>query len=384
MIYVDNAATSFPKPECVYRAIEECMRYYCANPGRGGHYYARLSSKIVMKARDALSRLFNIDDPMRICITKNATEGLNISIKGLLKPGDHVIISSMEHNAVTRPVKTLEKEIGIKVTIIKGNDRGEIDPEDFRKSIAVNTKLIICTSASNVNGLIMPIEQIGEIARECEIPFLVDASQGAGYIDIDVEKMHIDMMALPGHKGLYGPQGTGALYIKKGLNINTLMQGGTGSNSEEVYQPGIMPDMFESGTLNTPGIAGLAAGIRFIESYGLANIRTKKYSLVKRLTDALSDIEGVKLYNPYEMDANCGIVAFNIEGIDSAELSSILDRDFSIAARGGLHCAPFAHKTLGTLNSGILRISPGCFNTTQDMDEIADAVKTVCRKLHFM
>jgi len=236
----------------------------------------------------------------------------------------------------------------------------------------------------NVNGLIMPIEQIGEIARECEIPFLVDASQGAGYIDIDVEKMHIDMMALPGHKGLYGPQGTGALYIKKGLNINTLMQGGTGSNSEEVYQPGIMPDMFESGTLNTPGIAGLAAGIRFIESYGLANIRTKKYSLVKRLTDALSDIEGVKLYNPYEMDANCGIVAFNIEGIDSAELSSILDRDFSIAARGGLHCAPFAHKTLGTLNSGILRISPGCFNTTQDMDEIADAVKTVCRKLHFM
>lgn len=381
MIYLDNAATSFPKPEIVYEAINRCMREYCANPGRGGHSLSMTSAKAVLKARETVGRFFNIGNPGRLCFTKNATEALNLAVKGLLKPGDHVITTSMEHNSVIRPLKTLEKGSAVELTIIRGNESGEIDVEEFGKSIKRNTRLIVSTLSSNVNGIVMPVGEIGKIAAENGIAYLVDASQGAGTIETDIKAMHIGLLAFPGHKGLMGPQGTGGLYVGEGLKLDSVMQGGTGSQSENLYQPEELPDLLESGTLNTPGIVGLGCGIGFINSVGIENVRAHKHMLVSRLMEGMDEIKGVKLYSKRDRENNSGIVAFNFNGIDSNEVSYVLDRIYGIASRAGLHCAPLAHSTLGTLKAGVVRLSVSYFNTLEEIDLTLDALREIASSI---
>jgi len=377
MVYLDNAATSFPKPLRVYDEIDRCMRTYCANPGRGGHAMSIASGKAVSEAREKISAFFNIDNPLRLGFTKNATEAINIAIKGVLRPGDHVITTCMEHNAVIRPLKTLERDGIISLSIVEGDDFGQIDIGDLLNYINAHTRLIVCTLSSNVNGIVYPIKEIGRIARTRGILFLVDASQGAGAEEIDVDEMNIDMLAFPGHKGLLGPQGTGGIYIREGIDIVPIMQGGTGSVSDYLYQPEIMPDMIESGTLNTPGIVGLACGVDFIKETGLGNIKIFKYSLIKRLMEGMEEIDGIVQYSMKDIDNNTGIAAMNFKDVDSSEVSYILDKEFGIATRAGLHCAPLAHKTLGTAGQGVVRFSVGCFNTIEDIDYTLEALRKI-------
>lgn len=382
MIYLDNAATSYPKPENVYLEIDRCMREYCANPGRGGHSMSIEAGKAVMDARYDICSFFNLKSPMQLCFTKNATEALNLGVKGWLKPGDHVVTTSMEHNSVLRPLRTLERDIGIGISIAEGNDLGEIEPDDIKKLISSKTKLIICTLSSNVNGVIMPFGEIGKLAEEKGVPFLLDASQGAGYIRVDAQEHRTDLLAFPGHKGLLGPQGTGCLYVREGLELKQLMEGGTGSNSEYPYQPEIMPDLMESGTLNTAGIVGMAAGVRYIRDKGLEALGAYRYSLVERLLGGLEEIEGVKLYSVADRKRNSGIAALNLDGMDSTELSYILDKEYGIATRAGLHCAPLAHRRLGTEKTGVVRMSVGCFNTAEEIDRTVKAVAEISGKFY--
>lgn len=379
MIYLDNAATSFPKPEGVYTAVEQCMQTYCANPGRGSHAMSVKSAFVVNDTRERLARLLNVKDYLNICFTKNATEALNIAINGCLTAGSHVITTCMEHNSVLRPLHTLEKYQGIKLTIVDGNKYGQIDPQQIQKVITKKTRLIVCTLSSNVNGVILPVAQIGKIARENGILFLLDASQGLGSLPVDQESMHADMIAFPGHKGLMGPQGTGGLYIAPTLSIRPLMAGGTGSRSELLYQPELVPDKYESGTLNTPGLAGLGAGLEFIEKTGLEIIRSRKDALTQRLYDGIAQNRHITMYSPASVKENSGVVAFNIKGTDSTEIAQLLDKKYDIASRPGLHCAPLAHKHFGTQVSGILRLSVGYFNTASDIDAAVRAVNQIAK-----
>lgn len=380
MIYLDNAATSFPKPESVYLEMDRCMRDYCANPGRGGHSMAIEAGRAVAEARDVICSFFNIRNPMQLCFMKNATEALNSAIKGWLKPGDHVVTTCMEHNSVMRPLRTLERDIGIELSIAAGNELGEIEPDVVKKHIKMNTRLIVSTLSSNVNGVIMSFGILGRMAREAGVPFLLDASQGAGYIKVDVEEQCIDMLAFPGHKGLLGPQGTGGLFVREGITLKPLMEGGTGSNSEYPYQPEVMPDLLESGTLNTAGIVGLCAGIEYIMARGLEIAGRHRDILTKRLVEGLKRVDGVNLYSAAEKSRNSGIAAINLEGMDSTEFSYILDKEYGIAVRAGLHCAPSAHRTLGTEKTGIVRLSIGCFNTIEEIDQTLEAVRNISKK----
>ncbi len=379
MIYLDNAATSFPKPESVYTGMDKCLRTYCANPGRGSHSMSIRSALAVNGVRERIAGLLNAGDYLNICFTKNATEALNIAITGCLKPGDHVITTCMEHNSVLRPLKTLEKDRGIRLTIVGADSLGRVDPFRIRKSINKKTRLIVCTLSSNVNGIIMPVQEIGKIAADNGVYFLLDASQGMGAIDIDLNEIHADMVAFPGHKGLMGPQGTGGLYVAPGIGLNPIMSGGTGSRSDYLLQPDQRPDKFESGTVNTPGIVGLGAGIEFIEKTGIEVVRRKKDELTKRLYDGLSQLRELKLYSPENMKENSGIVAFNVPDVDSSEISSYLDREYSIECRAGQHCAPMAHRHFGTQNSGIVRLSVGYFNTINEIDNTLLAIHKIVR-----
>ncbi|HEY9061158.1 MAG TPA: aminotransferase class V-fold PLP-dependent enzyme [Pseudobacteroides sp.] len=381
MIYLDNAATSFKKPEAVYEEVMKCMREYGANPGRGGHSLSIRASMEIMKVREKLGWFFNIKDPMRICFTKNATEALNIGISGYLKEGDHVITTSMEHNSVIRPLNTLKRDRKVEFDVIDCNQFGEIDLDDIKKAIKPNTKLLVSTLSSNVNGIIMPVKEMGSLASESGIYFLLDASQGAGSIRIDVEEMHIDMMAFPGHKGLLGPQGTGGIYIRDGLKLSPIIFGGTGSHSEIVFQPEMLPDNMESGTLNTPGIIGLGAGIGYIEEAGIDNIKARKHELVKTLHEGAEEIGCVKIYSKNDPKSNSGIVAMNFNGIDSTEVSYVLDKVYNIATRAGLHCSLMAHQTLGTVKSGIVRFSPGPFNTLDEIDITLNALREISNSI---
>lgn len=377
MIYLDNAATSFPKPENVYISMEKCIKTYCANPGRGSHTMSVQSSLAVNNTREKLASLLKINDSLNICFTKNATEALNIAILGCLREGDHVITTCMEHNSVLRPLKTLEKYNGVKLTIVDGDGVGRIDPFIIKRHINKKTRLIACTLSSNVNGIIMPVREISKIAENKGLLFLLDASQGLGSIDIDLARLYTSMLAFPGHKGLLGPQGTGGLYISPGLGLNPLMSGGTGSRSEYLLQPDIMPDRFESGTLNTPGIVGLGAGVEFILKTGLSEIKKKKDTLIKRLNDGLSQNRSIKLYNPQDVNENSGIVAFNVKGADSSEISALLDKKYSIECRSGMHCAPLAHKHFNTNKTGMIRLSVGYFNTMSEIDNTILAINRI-------
>lgn len=378
MIYFDNAATSFPKPNVVYDSILKVMKEYGANPGRSGHKLALKLGREIFETRELIAQLFNIDNPMNVIFTFNCTESLNIGIKGILKRGDHVITTSMEHNSVLRPLMNLKKE-GIEITIVKGDSIGKIDPKDIENSIKENTKLIVITHVSNLTGTIMPIEEIGKIAKRNGIYFLVDAAQSAGVYDIDVEKMNIDILAFPGHKGLLGPQGTGGLYIRDGLDVKELKQGGTGSISHLLEQPEIRPDRYESGTPNGPGIVGLGVGIRYILQKGIENIRKHEEELTSHFIEEALKIDGVKIYGPLNIKEQGAVVAINIGVEDSSEVSYILDENYNICVRPGLHCAPLAHKTIGTFKQGVVRFSFGPYNTHDEIEQGIKAIREISK-----
>jgi cysteine desulfurase/selenocysteine lyase len=380
LIYFDNAATTFPKPDEVYDSIMEAMREYGANPGRSGHKLALRMGREVYKTRELLAQLFKVPNPMNIIFTSNCTDSLNIVIKGILKEGDHVITTSMEHNSVLRPLYALKSK-GVDITIVQADKMGRINPEDIKRSIKDNTKLIVTTHISNLTGTIFPIKEIGKIARENGIYYLVDAAQSAGVYDIDVEEMNIDFLAFPGHKGLLGPQGTGGLYIREGIDVQEIKQGGTGSASHVLEQPHMYPDRYESGTLNGPGIVGLGAGVNYILKKGIKNIREHELQLTKYFLEEVTKIENVKVYGPLNVSEQAPVVAMNIMGMDSSEVSYILDEKYDIATRPGLHCAPLAHKTIGTFEQGVVRFSFGLFNTHQEIDKAVQAIKEISSEL---
>ena len=377
LVYLDNSATSWPKPKEVLESIRKAIEQYGANPGRSGHKLAIEAARIIYETREALAELFGLEDPERVILTKNVTEALNLVLYGFLKPGDHVITSSMEHNSVMRPLRDLEKK-GVEVTQIRASEKGEIDPQDVLKSIRKNTKLIVLVHLSNVTGTIMPVEEVLKISKDHGIPLLLDAAQSAGTIPINLKELPVDLLAFTGHKGLFGPQGTGGLIINtEGLEerIEPLMRGGTGSKSEEEEQPEFLPDKYESGTPNTPGIAGLGEGVRFILKEGIERIREKKEKLTLKLIEGLKEIKGVKLYGPLDPKKQIGIVSFNLEGKSPSEVSHLLDEKYNILSRPGLHCAPSAHKSIRTFPFGTVRFSVGYFNTEEEIEYAIRAVR---------
>lgn len=378
-IYMDNAATTYPKPESVYLAMDNFNRYMGGNPGRGSNQQSIRASSVLLETRQSLANLFNIEECLDIAFTANVTESLNIGLKGVLRPGDHVITTSMEHNAVARPLFALGKQ-GIEWTPVTCAADGTLDPDDLRRAIKSNTRMICTLHASNLTGTIMPIKEIGSIARSAGIIYMVDSAQSAGVLPIDVKEDHIDILAFTGHKGLFGPQGTGGIYINPVMKIKLLKEGGTGSLSEYLEQPDFMPDMLESGTLNTPGIVGLGAGIAFINEQGMDKIYQHEQKLLTQLIDGLQQIKGIKLYGPADIKRRTAVLAFNIEGMDCGELSSRLDYEFGITTRSGIHCAPLAHQTIGSFNSGSCRLSPGYFNTSEDIINTLQAIETLAMR----
>lgn len=375
MIYLDNAATSFPKPSKVYEEVLNCMKNYCANPGRGSHDMAIISAMKVMETRNLICELFNIKNPFNLVFTSNATEALNIAIKGVLKNGDHVISTVIEHNSVLRPLNSMEKQ-GVEITLVGVDKAGYVNPLDIKNEIKKNTKIIIINHISNVLGSIQDITSIGKIAREKEIIFMVDASQSAGVISIDVESSYIDLLAFPGHKGLLGPQGTGGLFIREGINLSNFNEGGTGSNSHFMIQPDFMPDKFESGTLNTPGIAGLCEGLKFIKRVGIDSIKKVEDELMKYFIDEIRKLSYIKIYGNNSLNERSAVVSFNIDGVDASIVGEELN-EYGIAVRTGYHCTPLIHDIIGTEYAGTVRVSPGCFNVLQDIDELLESIRKI-------
>ena len=381
IIYFDNAATSWPKPPEVNTAMHKFMRKIGANPGRSGHRLSVEAARVIYDTREKLAQLFNISDPLQIVMTKNATEGLNIAIFGLLKSGDHVITSGMEHNSMMRPLRAMERR-GVELSVIPCDKEGSIDPAQISAAIKKNTKAIFMTHASNVTGTVMPVADVGRIARERHLVFCVDAAQTAGSQSIDVVKMNIDLLAFTGHKSLFGPSGTGGLYIREGLDeaIEPFCVGGTGSRSEVEEQPDFMPDRYESGTPNTVGMAGLLAGVDFVLSKGVSEIKNKEDSLVKMFMDGVRDVPGIMIYGKTNAQERTPVVSFNMDGMDPAAVALQLDERFKIMARSGIHCAPSAHKTIGTYPKGAVRFSFSCFNTEEQIIKALDALNKISKR----
>lgn len=375
MIYLDNAATTFPKPTEVYEEVLKCMENYAANPGRGSYDMAIKASAKVMEARQEISELFNIPNALNLVFTSSATEALNIAIKGLLKRRDHVISTVIEHNSVLRPLNYLSKN-GVQFTLLGVNELGYLNMNGLKNEIRKNTKAIIINHASNVLGTIQNIREIGRMAKEHGIIFIVDASQSAGTLSIDVQRDNIDLLAFPGHKGLLGPQGTGGLYIKEGISLENFKDGGTGSNSNSMTQPDYLPDKFESGTLNTPGIAGLCEGVKFIKKVGRRNIQKHKERLVEYLLKELKKLPYIKIYGHSNTENRAAVVSINVEGMDSSQVGYMLNKK-GIAVRTGYHCAPLIHGIIGTMNRGTVRISPGYFNSFEDIENIVSSLKKI-------
>ena len=379
MIYFDNAATSYPKPENVYQAVDKCMREYCANPGRSGHRLSMEAGRVILEARELLAKLFNAKKSDNIIFGLNATDALNTAIKGMVNKGDHVVTTSMEHNSVLRPLKQLENQ-GVQTTIIQCNEKGELDIEKLEKAICKNTKLVVTTHASNVTGTLMPIKEIGELADRHGLTYVIDSAQTAGVYSLDVSDIHADVITFTGHKGLMGPQGVGGFYVRNGAVLRQMREGGTGSMSESLQQPELLPDKFESGTPNTPGIAGLAAGLKFIESVGIDNIRDHERELTKYFMEGLQEIPQITVYGPAVEKERAAVVALNINNKTSSEVSFVLDHQFDIATRPGLHCAPLAHETIGTGTLGAVRFSFGYFNTREEIDIALGALKSIVKE----
>jgi len=375
-IYLDNAATTFPKPSQVTEAVERTLRENSANPGRGGHHMSLDAGRMVMECRESVARFFAIPDASRLAFTANATEAINLGLFGALNPGDRVVTTSMEHNAVVRPLRALSDQ-GVKVIRVDADPLGLVDPMVLREACVPGTRLVIMTHCSNVTGTLQTIEDIGPWCREQGILFMVDAAQSAGVFPIDVEKMAIDLLAVPGHKSLMGPTGTGFLYVRKGLDLKPLLYGGTGNFSQSAIQPSAMPERLESGTLNTVGLAGLKAGIEFLEKRGLDHVRAHEQDLLFQLIEGLQTIDNVVLYGPLCSARHGGALSFNVKNVDPSMLGFRLDHEYGICCRVGLHCAPEAHGSIGTLPEGTVRLSPGYFNTVDDINQTLAAIRTI-------
>ncbi|MFH1231227.1 MAG: aminotransferase class V-fold PLP-dependent enzyme [Planctomycetota bacterium] len=403
-IYFDNAATSWPKPDIVYEAMNYFMQEVGANPGRSGHSKSVEAARIVHQTRENIAQLFNVQDtsPLglprlrgrslsaeggsasgmtsgtdNVIFTSNATHSLNIIFKGILHSGDNVVTTSMEHNSVMRPLRYLEQNTGISITVVPCLADGTLPLELLEEQIEKDTKLIVVNHASNVVGTILPIGEIGKISRKHGVLFLVDAAQTAGIIPLDMVNDNIDLLVFTGHKGLMGPQGIGGLCIRNDVDMTPLMQGGTGSNSEYEIQPEVLPDKYESGTLNTVGIAGLGAGVKFIQETGIVNIHKYEKALTKQLIEGLSTIAGIKLYGLSNAEKQIPVVSFNIEGYKPSDIGYKLDKEFGIMARAGLHCAPMAHKTIGTFPEGTVRLSLNYFNKSEEIDYTVQCLRKI-------
>lgn len=376
MIYLDNAATSFPKPPQVIRAMTDALQNYGANPGRGGHQLAIQAGRTVEKCREAAAALLGAR-PERVIFTRNCTESLNLAIMGTLHKGDEVICSHGEHNAVMRPLERFVSRGDITVKLLRPDQQGLLSPAVLRQAITSRTGLVILCHASNITGVIQPVRELGAVCREMGVPLLVDAAQTAGVLEVTLDALNADMIALPGHKGLLGPHGTGLLALREGVDPEPLILGGTGSASESVRQPMLLPDRYESGTVNLPGIAGLLAGIELVVKHR-EDIHRHETSLNDRLRRQLRQISGLRLLGDDDVP-HVGITSVVPEGGDSAALADALDAT-GVAVRGGLHCAPAMHSYLGTMKSGAVRFSPGPYNTEQEINDVAALVARLMRR----
>jgi cysteine desulfurase family protein len=383
-IYLDNAATSWPKPEGVYRAVDHFMRQVGATPGRGGHRREEEALRIADEARAALAQLFNAPDLQGVAFTMNASQAINMALKGLLRPGDHVVTSSIEHNAVWRPLKALERE-GVQVTAVPCAPDGTLNPDDVEAALRSDTRLVAMVHASNVLGTILPIGEVGQICRSHGILFLVDAAQTAGAYPIDVDEMGIDLLAFAGHKGTFGPHGTGGLVVRPGIELETWVEGGSGVESAAETMPEALPGRLEAGTQNAAGIAGLLAGARFVLEQGVERIRAHEMEMTGLLMQELRTLSGLVILGPGDgstrlagaLAQRTAVVSVTIDGYRAEQLAMVLDQVFDVATRAGLHCAPQAHRTAGTLDCGALRFSPGFFTTANDVQYAVESLREI-------
>lgn len=380
MIYFNNAATTYPKPEEVYKEVDSFFRNEGVNPGRSQGVKTMNINRRIFNTREKIAQFFGIKDSSRFIFTSGATESLNLASKGFLKKGDHVVSTKLEHNSVIRPLNKLQKEGRITVTFIDFNKEGFVELNSIKQAVEDNTSLIILSHASNVLGTINNIAEISNFAKENNIKVLIDAAQTAGVLDINLNKLDVDMMSVPGHKSLFGPPGIGGLYIAENLKLDTLMEGGTGSNSLNTYQPEIMPDKFESGTLNTLGIIGLGAGIDFINKIGQAEIYQHEMKLLDKFIKALRDIKDILIYGTTNLDKKVGVVSINLMNLSANRFAHLLQNEYNISVRGGLHCAPLLHKAMQTDQKGMVRFSFSYFNTLQEINEALNVIETIAKK----
>lgn len=382
MIYFDNAATTWPKPPAVAEAMVHFLEDVGANPGRAAHRRAVESGRIVYDAREAVAELFNAPDPLRLIFGANVTEALNLALRGYLRPGDHVVTSSMEHNSVMRPLRALEHQ-GVELTVVGCSPEGFLDPADVEAAIRPHTVMIALNHASNVVGTLLPVAEVGRIAREHDLLLLVDAAQTGGAYPVDVQAQRTDLLGFTGHKSLHGPMGTGGLIIGERVDVGRLRplkRGGTGSNSELEEQPGFLPDMCESGTPNAVGLAGLRAGVRWVLERGIETIRAHEVTMTQRLIDGLGAVDGVTVYGGLDAERQTATVSFNIAGMAASEAGLRLDEEHGIMCRVGLHCAPAAHKTIGTFPDGTIRFGLSAFNTLEEVEQAVEAVRQLAEE----
>jgi cysteine desulfurase family protein len=377
-IYLDNAATTFPKPEAVYRAQDDAARSIGVAPNRGGYGQSLAASRLIFEARESLAALLGVTDSSRMILTHSATESLNLAIKGVLRPGDHVVTTSMEHNSLARPLYAAASA-GVEVDWVRADGDGYVTAAAIIAALRPDTRLVALTHCSNVTGAVNPVAEIGALLKERGVLFLVDGAQSAGSLPVDITAMNIDLFAAPGHKGLYGPQGTGLLYVGPGIELAPLLHGGTGGGSTELDLPAELPERYESGTMNTPAVAGLKAAVDLLLHKGVSAIHAGEQLLVARLIAGLAPLDGITVYNAGLNRPRGSVVSFTAAGVDPSRIGFLLDTNYGIAVRVGLHCAPLAHKTIGTFPEGTVRVSPGMFNTEDDIDRFVAAVAEIVR-----
>jgi cysteine desulfurase/selenocysteine lyase len=381
MIYLDNGATSWPKPEVVYETLANFLRTAGANPSRGSHVMANRAAATINDTRAKIGRLLGAPDPKRVIFASNATDALNMAIKGILNSGDHAVTTVMEHNSVRRPLRALEA-MGVTVTKVQADREGIVSAEDVEQALQPNTRLIVMTHASNVNGAIQPIADVAKIARDRGLLLLVDAAQTVGSVPFTIEEIGADLLAFPGHKGLMGPTGTGGLILGPRVStddLSTTREGGTGGNSEEDVQPQELPTRYEAGTLNTVGIAALGAAVDVVMAEGVDTIYQREKGITTRLIDGLAEIPGVRVLSPEDENRRAAVVSFTVEGWEPADIGAALDSNFEIACRTGLHCAPEACAALGAFPYGTVRFSPGFYTTDEEVDQAVNAVAELAR-----
>lgn len=380
MIYFDSAATSFLKPPVVSQAVFEAMQSI-GSPGRGAHPVTLSAARTVYSCREAVAKLFGLSNPGRVCFTQNSTTALNIAINGVFRKGDHVITTALEHNSVLRPLYRLQREKKVELTILPADEKGQVDLTRFPQVLQPNTRGIVCTHASNVTGNTLDLKRIGEFCKENHLYFVVDASQSAGVLPIHMEQWNISLLCFTGHKGLLGPQGTGGLCVAEGIEVTPLLVGGSGIHSYDEEHPGRLPEGLEAGTLNAHGIAGLLAGISYIEEQGQDRLYEEEMALAKRFLEGIRSLPGVKLYGKVDDPHRTAVISLNLGDEDAAAVADVLAEEYGICVRAGAHCAPLMHKALGTVEQGAVRFSFSHMNTTNEIDIAVEAIRSLCARL---